>query len=804
MAKSKDAYRILVADDNVAAAESLVEVYELEGYEVLIARDGLEALEILKVEKVDLLISDILMPNLDGYNLCYRIRNNAQLKDLPVIIYTGTYTSLSEEEAAREMGASMFFRKPADIKVLISAAKDILSKPRNYPHRIPSEREGNEMMHQYSAKLVDKLEQSNLQLEATRTKLGHSEAGLKRAQAVAHVGSWEIDFSADVSMWSDELCLMMGLSPNENKQGVKAFLGFVHPLDIDFVSKRIEESNRSLSDCAFDYRIITKTGIVKHVHLERKFDFDATGKVVSKHGILHDITGRKLIEENLRKSEASLKDAQALAHIGSWEIDMTTNILRWSDEQFHLLGLKRGEVVESNELFLSMVHPDDSAEVNEGFYHTFESFENSSKNFRIIRRDGIVRHVYCEWKFEFDDKKRPLRIHGIVQDVTEKKEAETKLADSEKRFRAFFESASEGLIVLDINSSSFIMSNPRAEKYVKFSEEQLTKMKLGALSPEFQPDGQRSSEKVQGFIASALNGNIPVFEWVIRNANGEDVLFEMRFAALHEATPQILVSFVDITDRKEIEKKIIDLNEHLEERVQERTADLTEANMALEAFSSTVSHDLRSPVRAVNSFAKIIQQDYGDKLDPEVLELFGHIVDSGRRMTAIIDDLLKLARYGKEKLKFEPVNMNVLVNGIWLNISRTLPHSATLELTELPELIVDMSMMQQVVVNLLSNAIKYSSKKEHPVVNVWCEETEKNVTIYFKDNGAGFDMRHHDRLFGAFQRLHNARDFEGTGVGLTLVKRIIEKHGGTIEAKGEVGEGATFWFTLPKIATAQN
>lgn len=185
---------------------------------------------------------------------------------------------------------------------------------------------------------------------------------------------------------------------------------------------------------------------------------------------------------------------------------------------------------------------------------------------------------------------------------------------------------------------------------------------------------------------------------------------------------------------------------------------------------------------------------------PDMKELFGFIEDSGNRMNAIINDLLKLAKYGDEKLKLEPVNMAKLINGVWLNISRTTTHHAVIELGELPDVLVDISMMQQVIVNLLSNAIKYSSKVQKPVLKIWCEQTDTQCTFYFKDNGAGFDMSNYHRLFGAFQRFHTTREFEGTGVGLTLVKRIIEKHGGTVGAEAKVDEGATFYFTLPCVA----
>jgi light-regulated signal transduction histidine kinase (bacteriophytochrome) len=304
----------------------------------------------------------------------------------------------------------------------------------------------------------------------------------------------------------------------------------------------------------------------------------------------------------------------------------------------------------------------------------------------------------------------------------------------------------------------------------------------------------------EAMMATIIKDGQVVYESKYTDTQGNLNWFIVNGKRVVDKTPRMIgicLSVHDITIRKQAEEQIKELNAGLEDRVMERTLELTEANKALEAFSYSVSHDLRAPVRAVMSFTKIIQKDYSDKMEPELKELFDYIENGSTRMMAIITDLLKLAKYGKEKLKFEPVNMGQLVKNIWLNITRTHPHQAIMELAELPVVQADMSMMEQVIINLISNAIKYSSKKEKPVVTIWYEQAEENLTFYFQDNGAGFDMKNHDRLFGAFQRLHSANEFEGTGVGLTLVKSIIEKHEGTVGAEAKVGEGATFCFTLP-------
>jgi len=237
----------------------------------------------------------------------------------------------------------------------------------------------------------------------------------------------------------------------------------------------------------------------------------------------------------------------------------------------------------------------------------------------------------------------------------------------------------------------------------------------------------------------------------------------------------------------------------LEQKVQDRTWQLERANKELDAFSYSVSHDLRTPLRAINGYAIMLKEDYGPQFDAEANRIINNIVTNATRMGQLIDDLLGFARLGKKDLVLTHVDMQDLAHAVVNELLQNEDNKDyDIQITGLPVAEADAGMVRQVLVNLVSNAIKYSSKKERPVIQIGGEDHDDYTVYFVKDNGAGFDMAYADKLFGVFQRLHSQEEFEGTGVGLALVKRIIDKHHGTIRAEGHEGKGAAFYFHLPK------
>jgi light-regulated signal transduction histidine kinase (bacteriophytochrome) len=261
----------------------------------------------------------------------------------------------------------------------------------------------------------------------------------------------------------------------------------------------------------------------------------------------------------------------------------------------------------------------------------------------------------------------------------------------------------------------------------------------------------------------------------------------------------IVANYRDITGNKELEDEIIKLNKYLEVKIRIRTKELEKANNELKMFTYSVSHDLRTPLAAIDGFATFIDEFHKNDLNEEVKESIVHIKNSAKRMNSLINDLLNLSKVGKIELLKKENNIQSLIMKVIDDYKITNINAPLIIVNPINiKCKIDESLMQQVWMNLISNAVKYSAKKQEPKIEIGYDEFENEYEFYIKDNGVGFDMSKADKLFGVFQRMHNNTEFEGTGIGLALVKLIIEKHGGTIWANSVINEGTTFYFTLPK------
>lgn len=264
---------------------------------------------------------------------------------------------------------------------------------------------------------------------------------------------------------------------------------------------------------------------------------------------------------------------------------------------------------------------------------------------------------------------------------------------------------------------------------------------------------------------------------------------------LHEAVDDL---HRQIVARNQAEERMRQLNAELEARVAQRTTELREMNRELESFNYSVSHDLRAPLRHMDGFSRILEDEFARELPTEARHYLGRIRIAAKQMSNLVDDLLQLARFGRQAVKKDKVTVGALVDEVIASCSlEDEDREVVWKVGQMPEVEADEGLLRQVYTNLVTNAVKFTRKKNPTVIEIGCERSETEWAFFVRDNGAGFDPQYSEKLFGVFQRLHRQDEFEGTGIGLAIVARIVHKHGGRVWAESEPDQGATFYFTLP-------
>lgn len=378
------------------------------------------------------------------------------------------------------------------------------------------------------------------------------------------------------------------------------------------------------------------------------------------------------------------------------------------------------------------------------------------------------------------------RTEALSEEIKLRKVSEEFLRESRQRYYLLIDEIKDYAIVMLDTEGNVLVWNKGAERIKGYKEEEI----LGKSFRLFYTDDDIKDNKPQKLLNKATKeGRSEDEGWRIRQ-DGSKFWADVVLTSIYDGDK--LVGFAkitrDITERKK-----------LQDEVALRTSQMEKANKELEAFSYSVSHDLRTPLRAVSGYSIMLKEDYDDKLDPEGRRIIGNIITNARMMGQLIDDLLAFSRLGKKELISSSIDMQSLATSVANELLQNENEKDyDIRISALPAAEGDRGMIKQALVNLVNNAIKYSSKKEHPVIEIGATEEEKRTIYYVKDNGVGFDMAYAGKLFGVFQRLHSQEEFEGTGVGLALVKRIIDKHKGEVWAEAEENSGATFYFSLPK------
>jgi PAS domain S-box-containing protein len=383
-----------------------------------------------------------------------------------------------------------------------------------------------------------------------------------------------------------------------------------------------------------------------------------------------------------------------------------------------------------------------------------------------------------------------MRLIAQVARHLERKQYIDALRESENKYRMLIEQASDGIFLLD-EQGNFVEANSRACEILGYECKEFLQLNIIDLVPaDDLTSAQLSLTELQA-------GKTILSERRLRRKDGTVMQAEISANMLDDGRIQAIAR--DITERKRAEEEIRNLNETLERRVVERTAQLEETNKELESFSYSVSHDLRAPLRFINGLSDLLLKKVGPDLDQTGRRYLQVISESVKQAGDLIDDLLDFSRMGRAEMKRTVISMNPLVQETLRMLdSETTGRTITWQIDHLPEVQGDPSMLKIVWQNLLANAIKYTRTRAEAVIQIGSVSNGHEHIFFVRDNGVGFDMKYVDKLFGVFRRLHGAEEFEGTGIGLANVRRIIHRHSGHTWAEGKVGSGATFYFSLPK------
>jgi len=494
--------------------------------------------------------------------------------------------------------------------------------------------------------------------------------------------------------------------------------------------------------------------------------------------------------EALRRNEGRLLQAARVTDLGIFDHDHRTDTIYWSPEQRNIYGIGPDEAV-TLQVFLDRLYPEDLERIGAAVQRSHDPKGDGlfDVEHRIVRRDGEIRWLTTRSQTFFGGDggaDQPARTVGAVLDITERKRAEQALRLSEEQNRALIQAVPD--LLFRISREGVFLDYHSTDKSILYAppEEFLGKAVREVLPPAIAEPAMQSID--QALRSKAL----VTFEYQLKVADA-DRIFENRTVPL--SGDQVLLVVRDITDRTRSEEAIHRLNEELEQRVARRTSELEAANRQLESFSYSISHDLRAPLRAIAGFTDLLMQDAAPRLTVEQRALFGRVAANVGKMNTLIDDLLAFSRTSRSSVQATQFSLQALVNEVVKEQRAAFPR-AEIHVGALPEVTADRPMLRQVVVNLINNALKFSGKVERPRVEIGCSGHGKDAVCFVRDNGAGFDMRYADKLFGVFQRLHRADEFEGTGVGLAIVRQVIQRHGGRVWTESAPGRGATFYFTL--------
>lgn len=635
--------------------------------------------------------------------------------------------------------------------------------------------------------LTDAFNQMLTRIQEQTVALRHGQERLRLALEASRTGTWDWNIKENRVDWDEHTHRLFGLEPGAFDSTYDHFLDLIHPQDRAAVTDSINLALERKAAFNMEFRVIWPDKSVHFLGVRGEALYDEAGSPVRMTGVALDITGRKQAEE-IRSFLVAIVESSDDAIIGK---DMTGTIVSWNSGAERMFGYSSAEMLGHpiNKL-VARDRPHEEPEILE----SIRRGETRHLETVRVRKDRQPIEVSLTVSPIRNDQGEIIGASSICRDITERRRAQVALETQAGVLREQAQMLDLANVMARDLEDHIILWNTGMEKMYGWAKNEA----LGKISHELlQTQFPQAPEQIRNELMAAGSWEGEVIH--IGKA-GQQLIVASQWVLHRDDQGQpaaVLEINNDITARKQAEDQILKLNLELEHRVQERTAELTSANRELEAFTYSVAHDLRAPLRHIDAFTKILHEDFAMSLPQEAQRYLENIRNGSQNMSRLVDDLLNLARVGRQELRRRPIPLGDLVRDVLLDLKgETQGRAIEWRIHSLPTIECDSGLMKQVFTNLLSNAVKYTRPRPLAVVEVGAREKNGDTAVFVRDNGVGFSMKYADKLFGVFQRLHRAEEFEGTGVGLATVERIVRRHGGSVWAEAAVGEGATFYFTV--------
>jgi PAS domain S-box-containing protein len=602
-------------------------------------------------------------------------------------------------------------------------------------------------------------------------------AQLAEAQRLAHLGSWEYDLFHQTFTWSAQMCCILGFDPVQPLPPLQEHPALFYGQDWQKVEAASQRAIAMRQPQALEFRIIRTDGSLRYLEGKIEAVFNVNGEAIKLVGTALDISDRATTQRALQASEKRLRALFEQAGVGIAEVGLCGEFLRVNQRLCDFLGYSQAELL--NLTFQEITYADD-AHLDVTCKRRFEAGELSTYTYekRYIRKDGQVRWAKVTISLMDNEDGSPQSVIGVIEDIHDHKLAQEALKASEERFQEIVATLDRFFFVRSAQSGEYLYLSPAYEKIWQRSRASLyanPRSWLELVHPE-------DRESVLASLRQQDGGQPAYREYRIIRGQGE-----IRWIRAHSSI---------ILDDRGQPLRIIGIAEDITAEALQRQ-ELARSNAELEQFAYIASHDLQAPLGIISSYAQLLQQLYQNQLDERAHKLIDNLVRGTVRMQRLIEDLLEYSRLGQEAEPFQLCNCQEIVADAIANLELLIStHNASIIYQNLPNARGSRSQLIQLFQNLIANSIKYCRRDRTPQITITAEKQGHLYQFAVRDNGIGIDPEYQDRIFKIFQRLHNQQEYSGSGIGLAICQKIVERHGGRIWVKSQPGQGSTFYFTL--------